>query len=262
MSDLIDGEATSLNANGCLDYIEGYMPYSIKDNEGIYINEDDFKKFYSKAQGQITRDNQFGNLIFYFASDPEGPKTWLDIGTWNGRGTTTCILDGFQESGIASLKKCVSVELHPFMHNVASENLKNHPAISSVTFLKGTLGGEGAHNHLILPSKESIATDMHYRINYETDMVLWNEALANPIELPFEPEAAVLDGGEYTGYVDWHYLPKDKLKCVFLDDTNVLKNEKVRKELLESPEWTLLKENTSDRNGWSVFVRLTNKVKN
>jgi hypothetical protein len=97
---------------------------------------------------------------------------------------------------------------------------------------------------------------MHYRINYETDMVLCNEALANPIELPFEPEAAVLDGGEYTGYVDWHYLPKHKLKCVFLDDTNVLKNEKVRKELLESPEWTLLDESTTDRNGWSVFVRV------
>ena len=98
--------------------------------------------------------------------------------------------------------------------------------------------------------------DMHYRINYETDMALWNAALANPIELPFEPEAAVLDGGEYTGYVDWHYLPKGKLKYVFLDDTNVLKNEKVRKELLESPEWALLKENANDRNGWSVFVKV------
>jgi len=56
--------------------------------------------------------------------------------------------------------------------------------------------------------------------------------------------------------VDWHYLPKGKLKYIFLDDTNVLKNEKVRQELLESPEWTLLKENTNDRNGWSVFVKV------
>jgi len=256
MTESVEGQATSLNANGCLDYIEGYMPHSIEDNEAIYINEEQFISLYSKTDGQITKDSQFGKLIFDFASKSDGPKTWLDIGTWNGRGTTTCILDGFQESGVGSTKKCVSVELHPFMHNVASENLKNHPAILSVTFLKGTLGGEGAHQHLILPNKDSIEIDMHYRINYETDMVLWNAALANPIELPFEPEAAVLDGGEYTGYVDWHYLPKGKLKYVFLDDTNVLKNEKVRQELLESPEWTLLDESTTDRNGWSVFVKV------
>jgi hypothetical protein len=87
------------------------------------------------------------------------------------------------------------------------------------------------------------------------NMALWNAALLHPIDLPFKPEAVVLDGGEYTGYVDWLFTPKENLKYVFLDDTAVLKNEKVRKELLESSEWALVEENVADRNGWSMFMK-------
>jgi hypothetical protein len=259
-SEGLDGEATNLNENGCLDYIEGYMPHSIEGEYGVYINRDQFKKLYSSAQGQITKEGRFGKLIFALAADPDGPKTWLDIGTWNGRGTTTCILDGFQISN-SDQKKCVSIELHPFMHDVASENLKDHPAVSQITFLKGTLGDDKAEQYLLFPEDKDRLNDMHYRINFETDMYLWREALTKdkPITLPFEPEAAVLDGGEYTGYVDWQYLPKGHLKYVFLDDAAVLKNDKVRKELLQSSEWTLLEEDMTDRNGWSVFVKTDNK---
>lgn len=244
-----------LNSSGCLNYIDGYMPYNIYNEYGVYINEEQFKKIYSRMDGQITRENQLGKHIFMLASDPDGPKTWLDIGTWNGRGTTTCILDGFQASGVASLKKCVSLELHPFMYNVASENLKEHPAISSVEFIKGTLGDMGAVKHILLPTNESIPDDVHYRMYYETDMALWNAALLNQIELPFKPEAVVLDGGEYTGYVDWLYTPKENLKYVFLDDSAVLKNKRVRMELLQSSEWKLVEESMTDRNGWSFFMR-------
>jgi hypothetical protein len=141
------------------------------------------------------------------------------------------------------------------MYNVASENLRGHPAISSVEFLKGTLGDKDAHKHILLPKKETIPNDTHYRLYYETDMALWNAALLHPIDLPFKPEAVVLDGGEYTGYVDWLFTPKDDLKYVFLDDTAVLKNEKVRRELLESSDWTLVEENVADRNGWSMFMK-------
>ena len=43
-SEGMDGEATNLNENGCLDYIEGYMPHSIEGENGIYVNKDQFKK--------------------------------------------------------------------------------------------------------------------------------------------------------------------------------------------------------------------------
>jgi len=258
MQEIFQPSFAHLNSDGCLHYMEGYMPYSIYNEYGVYINEQQFRSLYSQANGQITKDSQMGKHIFRLASDPDGPKAWLDIGTWNGRGTTTCILDGFQASSLAHVKKCASVELHPFMYNVASENLKDHPAVSSVTFLKGTLGDKTAYEHILLPKKESIPEDTHYRLYYQTDMVLWNAAILDPIVLPFKPEAVVLDGGEYTGYVDWLFTPKENLKYVFLDDTAVLKNEKVRKELLESSEWELVEESVTDRNGWSVFMKKLN----
>jgi hypothetical protein len=241
--------ADAVNEAGCLKFLAGYMPYHLERNIGFYMDEPNFKLMYSDMEGQITRSSKFGNLIYTIASDPDGPKVWLDVGTWNGRGTTTCILDGFHESGVNN--QVTSVELHPFMWNVAKENLKDHPAISMATFARAKISGPSGEDYILHPPKGE--TCAHYRLHYETDMALWSAA--ETLEFKNEPEAVVLDGGEYTGYVDWLFLPKGSLKYVFLDDSGILKNQKVRAELLASSEWTLLEEDLKDRNGWSAFVR-------
>jgi hypothetical protein len=239
----------TINDEGCLIFIPGYMPHEIHDGVGLYIDEENFKILYGSMEGQITRKGKFGKLIYTIASDPDGPKLWLDVGTWNGRGTTTCILDGFHESGVK--KELTSVELHPFMWNVAKENLKDHPVISMATFARAKISGPSGEDYILHPPKGE--TCRHYRLHYETDMALWSTA--ETLVFNKEPEAVILDGGEYTGYVDWVFVPKGSLKYVFLDDSAILKNQKVRAELLASSEWTLLDEDLTDRNGWSAFIR-------
>ena len=248
MSISVQPVAGAVTGDGCLRFFDGFMPYSIQDNIGIYIDETNFKILYGSMDGQITRSSKFGNLIYTIASDPDGPKSWLDVGTWNGRGTTSCILDGFHESGIN--KQLTSVELHPFMWNVAKENLKDHPAISMATFARAKISGQSGEQYILHPPKGDKCA--HYCLHYETDMALWSAS--ETLVFKNEPEAVVLDGGEYTGYVDWTFLPKGSLKYVFLDDSAILKNQKVRAELLASSEWTLLEEDLKDRNGWSVFT--------
>ena len=253
----------AINENGCLHFLKDYMPYSFQGDIGLYMDEENFKSFYGNVDGQITRTSLFGHIITTIASDPTGPTLWLDIGTWNGRGTTSCILDGFymancipmskKEKDSQKEKKCLTVELHPFMYNIAQENLKGHPAFSQIQFAQAKISGPGGEAHIMHPPKGE--TCMHYKLHYETDMALWKAA--ETLVFPFEPEAVILDGGEYTGYADWFFLPKGSLKYVFLDDSAITKNAKVRQELLESSEWTLLQENLKDRNGWSVFTKNT-----
>ena len=242
----------AINENGCLRFLTNFMPYAIQDTIGFYMDEENFKGFYGNVEGQITRNSLFGKVITAIASDPAGPKLWVDVGTWNGRGTSARILDGFHED-TTTAKKCLTVELHPFMYKIAQENLKGHPAFSQLQFAQAKISGPGGEAHIMHPPKGE--TCMHYKLHYETDMALWKAA--ETLVFPFEPEAVVLDGGEYTGYIDWLFLPKGSLKYVFLDDSAITKNAKVRQELLENPEWTLLQENLKDRNGWSVFTKNT-----
>ena len=68
------------------------------------------------------------------------------------------------------------------------------------------------------------------------------------------PEVVVLDGGEYSGYLDWLHLPKSDIRYLCLDDTNATKNKKVISELMGGSEWNCISQG-SDRNGWAIFKR-------
>jgi hypothetical protein len=64
----------------------------------------------------------------------------------------------------------------------------------------------------------------------------------------------ILDGGEYTTYGDYTVLVKKEPKVIILDDVAVYKCREIRKELLDDPKWNLLKEDLTDRHGWSIFI--------
>lgn len=237
-----------INSHGCLPYVEGLAPFNFVETDGIYLESDTFQNYYGSMTGQIQRGTPFGDLIYFFASNPTGPRQWLDVGSWNGKGTTLCILDGFQDANCE--KHCVSLEAHPLMFPVAQENLKAHPAASRLTLLNQVLSFPGAEAHFMPRSTDP--DDNHYKLYYETEYEIWKNGKV--VQLPYKPDAVVLDGGEYSGYIDWLALPKENLRVVFLDDVACVKNKRVRQELLEDSKWKLLQENLSDRNGWSIFV--------
>jgi hypothetical protein len=238
-----------LNEYGCLPYMEGLAPVNIIEQDGIYLEPEVFMKHYGSMTGQIQRDTPFGALIYYFAHDPAGPQQWLDIGAWNGKGTTQCILDGFHDSNTE--KHCVSLEAHPLMFPVARENLMTHPAASKLTLLNQVLTFPGAEAYFAKRSTNS--NDTHYKLYYETEYNIWKNGKS--VVLPYKPDAVILDGGEYSGYIDWLAIPKENLTAIFLDDVACEKNKIVREELLLDSTWCLLQEDLSDRNGWSVFIK-------
>ena len=235
-------------------FVSGHVfSHFIKINKTEYycfIEENEFKNKFVKIPGQISPESSLGSLLTFYASQ-DMYKYWVEIGSWNGLGSTLCILNGFKEK-LEQNPKLLSFELDPVMFNVANENLKEHPAFSCVTFLNNKLDSK----NLEFPSEEDISEEdkksPHYIIHFDREKTLWN--LAKGISLPFSPHAILLDGGEYSGYLDWLSIDKTNLKLIFLDDTNCYKNTKVVEELDKNSEWNCIKK-SSERNGFAVYLK-------
>ena len=235
-------------------YVKGHCFHSIS-NDGsslIYEPDDIVSQRFTKMPGQITRDSPFGQQLYILAKN--GPRMWIEIGTWNGLGSTQCILDGFAERLHPPPPKLASVEIDPVLLNAAAMNLKAHAARSCVEFYDGKLMPYSGIPAATFPTPDELGEkeqrSPHFFIHYDRERNLYGTA--EPFLPPFFPEVAVLDGGEYSGYLDWLHLQKSDLQYLCLDDTHVTKNKRVISEL--GPEWTCMVRG-DDRNGWAIFKR-------
>lgn len=200
--------------------------------------------------GQIVRGSFLGEII-YNLTKREDVYDIFEIGTWNGLGSTKCIIDGIIDSD--SNKKFTSVELYPEMYNLAKENLKDYS--SYINMLNGS----------IIDYNEMFWFDFHENqliFNYERswfDSDLKNMKISNNVfdQVPSKIDLLILDGGEFSTYPEWNKL-KDRTKIVVLDDTNVFKCYRIVEELLNDDNYIPLHIIKNDRNGYCVFEKISN----
>ena len=234
----------------CAPYMKGFYFCGQEGKDLLYAEDSELTKQCQHMPGQIQRSNKFGEMLYDIART--GPTNWLEVGTWNGLGSTQCILDGFIGRPEAKL---TSLEIDPCMFAAAGENLKNHPARACVRFIHGKLWSNQPvpefPTMFQLPVGE--LGSAHFYIHYEREKALYEEAYKFVPESA--PDVVVLDGGEYSGYFDWLHVDKSALKYVFLDDTHTFKNAKIVEELTGDARWSCMARG-SDRNGWAVFCRV------
>jgi predicted O-methyltransferase YrrM len=75
-------------------------------------------------EGQINPESSFGKAIIDIASDTTY-KTFLDVGTWNGMGTTRCLVNALKGRDDTMI---YSVEANRDMFNKATKNWENGPS--------------------------------------------------------------------------------------------------------------------------------------
>ena len=168
-------------------------------------------------------------------------------------GSTSCVIKGIKESNTS--KNFISVELYPDMFNIANSNLKED--ISYVKLLNGRII---EHNDIYWFDHSTIDfnTNDHARLWYQKDINLLTESKNVLDQLPEKIDFLILDGGEYTTYPEWLVL-KSRTRIVALDDSNILKSSRIRKEILESGEYITIYDDLFDRNGFSVFEKIIYK---
>jgi hypothetical protein len=199
--------------------------------------------------GQINDDTMFGKLITRIASD-EQYSTICEIGTWNGQGSTRCVMEGMRSRKTPFT--FFSIEANREFYGKASKFWS--PCPPSLVLMYGSL-----HNKIMSRSDVEQhplfkSVNEHYNLWYEDE---YNCATQSPrVTLPVtHVDVVILDGGEFSTEEDWNILKTYNPKIVILDDTCVIKTSSIRKELIESSEWEALYDVQHERNGWAIFKR-------
>jgi hypothetical protein len=211
-------------------------------------DSDEMLAFKSSVIGQITPTTVDGMAIVAFLQDT-CIKTILEIGTWNGMGSTLCILAGIADRPDIEFW---SLECNKEKADAAKENLK--PYLNPrIHLLYGTI---------VKP--QDILSDTEYLDNFDGNIVqrylladLDNcEKAPNVLDnLPEIIDFLVLDGGEYTTLYEFQLLFSRCSQYIVLDDTSTPKCMSIRNTLKADPLWQEVYY-SSERNGFSIFKRL------
>ena len=193
-------------------------------------------------KGQINLGSICGDTIRDICAC-EDMKNIVEIGAWNGEGTTQCILAGMQKD--ASLW---SLECDEKMYDAARKVI---PDKANIHLIHGSVVNVEDLDRGSLSEEEEL-----WLSNDERNM----EGLENA--LPLLPESIdflILDGGEFSTRHEFLLL-KDRSKVIMLDDTNCRKNKLNKEDLEASEEFDISLDYPNQRHGWAIYERreLTN----
>ena len=193
--------------------------------------------------GQINPDTEFGAFLKKIASYPD-VHSIVDIGTWNGLGTTRCLAQGINGRNDAHI---YSYENNKEFWEIASQNWAGSDNISVIY---GRLTDKIMSIAEIQGHRNFPRVEYGYKTWYVGEMQGFIES---PLVSPPETiDFVVIDGGEFTGQGDWEVVSKYKPKYIALDDTHVIKCADIEVELDSNPEYEKIISGT-DRNGWAIF---------
>ncbi len=235
------------NGHPRVPYVPGFVITDATTDEFVYVPSQIFAESYKKTPGQIRRGTPFGDELYKLAKD--GPRLWLEVGTWNGLGSTQCVLDGFANRNDNPF--LLSLEVDPMLCQIAREHVAKHVAGHTAHIVCGRLGSKKC---LAFPTVVDLPDDEkktgHFTLYYEQELNLYHTS--DQVIPSFAPQVAVLDGGEYSGGLDWEHLDKSDLQYLCLDDANSYKNAAVQTGL--GSAWVLVARG-DDRNGWAIYKR-------
>lgn len=195
--------------------------------------------------GQIKLTQELGKWISRYASD-ERFSRYVEIGTWNGRGSTCCFYDGFTRR--RSPHALQSYEISSTRVNEARDIWKHIPEIQ---ILHGR----------VLQDHECPIYDRVKEMFPNLALAWHTEDIQNFWSCPYipmnNPEVVLLDGAEYLTWFEFETMKNiDSIRVFLLDDVYTEKCPRVFAYLQNNPDWKLVVKG-DDRNGWAVFEKIT-----
>jgi len=199
-------------------------------------------KLRTRNHGQVSAKDDVGRWLMHLASLEEN-LVILEIGTWNGLGTSKMIAKGVCSRSSFEQVQVFGLEANKKFYRQAKLNL-NKFAFFKVIY--GTIVTEAQldKSNLTLTEREWIAKDICDL--QETPIVL--------DEIPIQIDVLVLDGGEFSTYTEFQILKNRVTRWVVLDDTNTRKSKKILEELLAEDLFSLIW-SSQERNGTAVLIR-------
>lgn len=192
-----------------------------------------------KKVGQINRGSDLGEKI-YNLSKQDDVQTIVEIGTWNGCGSTKCIYDAV----LGTKKKVWSLECNKLRHEEAKINLGFLPP--NFRLIHGTI----VDAKELEPLMENLSEGLQ---QWLIEDLGWIRHTPNVLDqLPEKIDLCIIDGGEFSGDIEFFRL-YEKCRYIVLDDTNAIKNSNTRKFILKNKSiFSIIEDNTIERNGFLI----------
>jgi hypothetical protein len=200
-----------------------------------------------QGKGQIDND-VFSEEIAKYASDLRY-KTLLEIGTWNGMGSTKAFAQGFSKRSDDYV--FYSLECNQEKNRLAAHLYKFNDRMHILNEV--LWNEEPADFYTVFPQCLSNRMFKHWN---DVDMVNMKRCplFLNRPEVPARFDVVLLDGGEFTTYYDFQAL-KGRCKILMLDDVLVDKCKLIVREIESDPSWRILKRGDT-RNGFLIAERI------
>lgn len=208
---------------------------------------------------EIHLNEEFGHTIYQTVLKYR-LKNNLEIGSWDGEGSTRCFVEAMKL--LAGPKHLQCIEIVEEKYNVLKQRY------ADVDFVECFHGSSIVLSDLIYRSFDDVWNSPYNKINksqYSKETV--KEWFDRDIQTmshsrsflyarsPKVYDSVLIDGSEFTGYSEYHLL-KDKVKVFFLGDVHrAFKCYQIYYELKMNPNWTLLAEFPDIRNGGAIFYR-------
>lgn len=193
-------------------------------------------------KGQILEESTFGKKISEVIKEYK-PSNIVEIGTWKGLGSTLCIIKAIIENGLNNVN-FISIESNFDFHKEAISNLQEF--INYVKLLHGRL----------IDIDEVVSFCKERKSNVNNNWLvedLYNMSCNQNIidQIPNSIDFLLLDGGEYSTYLEWQKL-KNRTSIVALDDVHEMKTNQINKELSIDTEYDQIIL-SNDRNGFAIY---------
>ena len=198
--------------------------------------------YYNRVHGQISASSEIGRWISLLSSLDQN-RTILEIGAWNGRGSSKLILEGLKSKPQGPVN-VIGLESNLLMYKKAEKYLKRFPDYS---LLWGSI---------VKPSElDASELNTEELIWFQEDLDHLNTAPSVIDKLPDSIDLLILDGGEFSTYSEFHKLESRVRNWIILDDVFTRKCRRIMLELVDSSEWILVFE-SQERNGTAVLKRV------
>jgi hypothetical protein len=176
----------------------------------------------------------------------EANLTIVEIGTWNGLGSTKMILRGLKKRKLDKIQ-VIGFETNKRMYGVAKRNLKRHDLYQLVW---GSIIQEGELDMTNLSETES---------NWiKTDLEDMRKAPYVFKKVPENIDLLILDGGEFSTYAEFQKLNSRVSGWIILDDTNSRKCARILREVPAEGTWNVIFQ-SDERNGTAVLRKISYK---
>ena len=212
-------------------------------------DKEGFQHCTSANKGQLNQGSLIGDLINNMAQD-SSCKNFLEVGTWNGMGSTRCFVNGLKQR--KEPYNFWSLECNP---EKSASAKKLYQGEENVYILNEVLFNEkpqGIHEKF----SDLKNSDCQQWLNTDLQNMSDKPRFLERSDLPEVFDVVLLDGGEFTTFYDFMLL-KDRFKTLIVDCVKTSKGSAIKQYLQDNSDKYRIIIEHPERNGFLIAKKAT-----